>query len=269
MVFSAVTHRNTEDKRKGSTKFLASYFSSVSSENEQNRIASLRSDPIKQEINEKLKLHSSSKFWSPETVSLCSHTHMLSLSPPTPHTYDGKKTPTCNTHGDVKYKSESILKDFFPSIKVCICKCHLASAGNVFSLVSHLPDKNCCTSNTAYENINANFKTRNWRWKGRSLPCREVVILTYAQTEVILYASVPWSTFITIHYLLLPACGMQTFRPMSLDLWGLFSTMDRNVLPDHQLPLAETEDQWLNQLLSQRTDWTQSWLVDIFMQTLS
>lgn len=98
----------------------------------------------------------------------CVDTPTRCLSPPTVHTYDGKKTPTCNTCGDAKWKSESILKDF-SSIEVCICKCRLASAGNVFSLISHLPDKNCCTSNTAYENMNAKFETRTWQWKRWSL----------------------------------------------------------------------------------------------------
>lgn len=167
-----------------------------------------------------------------------------------------------------KVETESVLKDF-SRITVCICNCQSASVVNVFSLVSHLLDKKCCTSNTASEHMHAKLETRNWHWRRWGLSCREVVILTCTQTEVILYANVPWWTLITMHYLLLPVYRVQTFMTMPLDLWGLFSTMDHNVLPDHQLVLAEMKGQWLKQLLSQRTDWTQNWLVGIFMQTLS
>lgn len=167
-----------------------------------------------------------------------------------------------------KVGNQIYFKRFFSRITVCICKCQSASAVNVFSLVSHLLDEKCCTSNTVSENMHAKFETRNWHWGRWNLLYRKVVILTYIQIEVIPYASVPWWTFITIHYLL-PGYRMQTFKPMLLDLWGFFSTMDHSVLPDHQPALAEIEGQWLKQLPSLRTDWTQNWLVCIFMQILS
>lgn len=129
-------------------------------------------------------------------------------------------------------------KRFFSRITVCICKCLFASAVNVFSLVNHLLDEKCCTSNTVSVNMHAKYETRNWHWGRCNLLYRKVVILTYIQIEVIPYASVPWGTFITIRFLL-PVYRMQTFKPMLFDLWALFSTMDHSVLPDHQLSLAK------------------------------
>lgn len=74
------------------------------------------------------------------SLPMSTHPHAESLRPPTPHTYDSKKTPTCNTCGDAKWKAESTFEDF-SRITVCICKCRSASAVNIFSLVSHLLDK--------------------------------------------------------------------------------------------------------------------------------
>lgn len=48
-------------------------------------------------------------------------------------------------------RKPNLFLKIFSRITVCICKCWFASVVNVFSLVSHLLDEKCCTSNSIWE----------------------------------------------------------------------------------------------------------------------